>query len=247
MKEVMFMLKIAICDDEKVYRNSAIGALTHIEEKLNKEFQIFTFSSGEDLCNNLHSNRYDVILLDIIMDGIDGIETAKKIHSMNVNSYIIFISSYDKRLKELFGFKTLAFLDKPLVVNELENAIVQVFNLIDREKENIFVYTSNKIQSFVYLKDIVFIESKGRKLEINTSNETININETLKNTWDKLSSNSNFLMLNRSYIVNLKYARMTNSTTFYINSHNISITVGRTMKEDVTNRYLKFIRSVEIC
>lgn len=238
------MLKIACCDDMLDDRNDVMYALTQIEQNLGTEFEISFFNCGENLCESLKINSYDVILLDIVMDGIDGIETAKNIYSMDVDSYIIFISSYDEKVKNLFGEKTLAFLDKPVKADELQTVIKKVYTLIKKEDNNIFTYKDNKVEKFVYLKNIIYIESKGRKVEIITTLEKIVINETMKNIWSVLQKSDYFLMLNRSYIVNLKYAKMINSNTFNIQSYDLDIKIGRTMKSDVEQRYFNFIRRI---
>lgn len=217
-------------------------ALSQIEDKWQVEFEISDFESGEELCLNLKENSYDVILLDIIMCGIDGIEIAKIIKDMNVDSFIIFISSYDKRIKELFGFKTLAFLDKPVQVAQLENALNEVCSIIKKDENNMYVYTSNKVEKYVYLKDIIYVESINHRIEIFTKKEKIVINDTLKNIWNALKINDDFVMPNRSYIINLKYAFMESSSTFNIINYDIVISIGRTMKEETKNRYLNFIR-----
>lgn len=238
------VLKIACCDDMVDDRNTIMYILTQIEQNMGTEFEISFFNCGEELCENLKINSYDVILLDIIMDGIDGIETAKNIYSMDLDSYIIFISSCDSQVKKLFGEKTLGFLDKPVHVNELEHLIKKVYNLIKKEEDSIFIYKENKIKKFLYLKNIVYIESNGRKINIITVSEKIVINETMKNIWSNLESNSSFLMLNRSYIVNLKYAKRIDSNTFNILSYDLYVKIGRVMKADVEHRYFNFVRRI---
>lgn len=236
------MLKIAYCDDMEQDRNNILLALSQIEDKWQDEFEIAGFKSGEDLCSNLKENSYDIILLDIVMKGIDGIETAKIIKSMDTNSFVIFISSYDKRLKEMFGFKTLAFLDKPLEVSQLENALNEAYNIMKKDENNIFVYTKNKVQKYVYFNDIIYMESVNHRVEVLTKKEKIVINETLKNIWNTLKTNDNFIMPNRSYIINLRYSFMESSSTFNVTNCNLIVSVGRTMKEETKQRYLNFIR-----
>lgn len=117
------MLKIAYCDDAEADRKRIMCSLSRIEEKWRESFKIVPFSGGEELCEDIAENHYDVILLDILMNGIDGIETANRICSMGVESLIIFISNYDDRIKELFSFRTIAFIDKPVEVDKLEEAL----------------------------------------------------------------------------------------------------------------------------
>ncbi len=238
------MLRIAICDDEEQCKDNIRAALSHIEEKWKATIDDKYFSSGKELYENLNENTYDVILLDILMDDGDGIEVAKKISEMGVNSYIIFISSFQERWRELFGTKTIAFLDKPVDVDKLEIHLKEVLDLLKNDKEDVFTYKINGVEKFLFFNDIVYFESSNQRIEIITIKETIVINETLKNIWSRVQINDNFIMPSRSYIVNLKYTNMINSNSFVITSSNLEISVGRTMKKEVSERYLKFIRRV---
>ncbi len=238
------MLKIAICDDEEQCKDNIRVALSHIEEKWKTNINDKYFSSGKELYENLIENTYDVILLDILMDDDDEIEVAKKISEMGVNSYIVFISSFQERWRELFGTKTIDFLDKPVDVDKLEIQLKQVLNLLKSEKDDVFIYKINGVEKFLFFKDIIYFESVNQRVEIVAVKETIAINDTLKNIWNRLKINDNFIMPSRSYIVNLKYTNMINSDSFVISSHNLEISVGRTMKKEVSKRYLKFIRRV---
>ncbi|MFV0503556.1 MAG: LytR/AlgR family response regulator transcription factor [Lachnospirales bacterium] len=223
------MLRIAICDDKVESRNNIDKSLMQIETRWKTYFEISTFSSGKDLCENLKHNDYDIILLDVIMNGLNGIKTANKICSMDLESYIVFISNYDKGLQHLFGRKTLAFLYKPVNVDTLEENLTKVYNLIEREKDknNVFVYSVNKAKKIEYFKNIIYFESTNKRIEMVTTKGIIIIYDTLKNIWNELHDNSEFLAPNRSFIINLRYATMDSISSLHIDKLNINIQVGR--------------------
>ncbi len=218
-------------------------ALIQIEEKWNAKFEIGYFFYGNDLCEDLENNRYDVVILNISMSGLDRIETAKKIRTMDLETYIIFISDCDKMWRQLFGIRTLACLEKPVNAGELEEKLREVSTLIEKEKDknNIFVYTVNKVQRFEYLKNIICFESNNKRIEMVTTNGTIVIYDTLKNIWNDLQENSAFVMPNRSFIINLRYATMDTVNSFYINELKLDVTIGRAVKEEVKNKHIKFL------
>lgn len=89
------MLKICLCDDDL----QMLGKFTNKNEKwLNMNeymFQIQTFNSGEHLIFYMEEepNQFDIIILDIIMGGLDGIETAKKLRQYGYEGVILFLTS----------------------------------------------------------------------------------------------------------------------------------------------------------
>ena len=87
-------MKIAICDDEKEFRDLI---RVYIEDYLNTKdilYTIDTFISGEKFLNETFPSEYSIIFLDINMEGMDGITTAKKIRERGINSYIVFVTAY---------------------------------------------------------------------------------------------------------------------------------------------------------
>lgn len=87
-------MKIAICDDEKEFRDLI---RVYIEDYLNTKdilYTIDTFISGEKFLSETSPSEYSIIFLDINMEGMDGVTTAKKIRERGINSYIVFVTAY---------------------------------------------------------------------------------------------------------------------------------------------------------
>lgn len=234
------MLKIAFCDDCQYDRNILMSHLSHIEEEWKDTFDIYPFKSGISLCENLKENSYDIILLDILMDDLDGIETARKIRSMGEDSKIIFISSYDEKLRELFRVGTIAFLDKPLRCSDLEDALKDAYNTIQKEIEKVFIYTKNGNTHFVPIKDIVYFEANRNQVKIQTTKTLICYSDLFKNVWCKMSENENFIMPNKSFIFNLKYVIL-KSNRVILKDNSLEFNIGRKYKEDTYDRYFNYI------
>ncbi len=202
------MLKVAYCDDMQSDRDNIIIALTQIEEIWKEKIDRHSFNSGEDLCESMIKNHYDVILLDILMDGIDGIETAMRIRRLGEESLIVFISSYDEKIKECFDYGTIAFLDKPVEVTKLEKALSKAYEIIKRDNEVFFTYTEKGTVQYVPMKDIIYFESKRNVIWIHTSKGEKKFYDTLATVWKKLELSPQFIMPHRSYIFNLKYVKI---------------------------------------
>lgn len=78
--------------------------------------------SGEEALDNLKSNEYEIILMDINLPGIDGLETSRMIKSINPNQYIFALTAdvyRSTREKKLFN----NFLTKPILLEDLKMAL----------------------------------------------------------------------------------------------------------------------------
>lgn len=234
------MLKIAYCDDMEKDRDTIMYALTQIEEKWGAEFDLSSFSSGESLCEDISINHYDVILLDILMNGINGIETATRISAMGEATLIIFISSYDERVKELFDFRTIAFLDKPLEVSKLEKALLKAYSILKKDEENIFTFSSYGYIQHIPIKDIIYFESQRNEIVIYTVKKSEKFYSTLSAVWEKVRELNQFVMSQRSFIFNLNYISI-KSDKVIIKKTGETFNIGEKYREDTRNRHMGFI------
>ena len=240
VRRYVYMLKIAYCDDIAEDRDNILIALTQIEEKWTDKFEITSFSGGEELCQEIKNTHFDIILLDILMNGIDGIETATRIRAIGEESLIIFISSYDKRIKELFDFRTIAFLDKPIDVSMLETAISKAYSIIKKDIDHVFTYNSQGSVQHISIKDIIYIESRRNEVTIHTTKGSESYYNTLTSVWSTLQRFDRFIMPHRSFIFNLNYVSI-KADKVYIRQTGESFNVGSKYKEDTHNRYMAFL------
>ena len=234
-------MKIAVCDDNKNDIEILKNMLFEIQEKWDMDFEISVFASGRELCEDLRKNSYDIFLLDIVMEEFDGIETAKYIRTLTREAYIVFISNYDERMRELLRVGAMDFLDKPLQIGELEAVLRRIYNEMAESEEKFLSYKVQKMQKFILLKNIVFIESILYRSKIHTECENFEINEGIGKIWSRIKSEDSFVMPNKSFIVNLKYAEIISPKTI-LASDCQEIMIGRSFKEETLQRYLAYVR-----
>lgn len=118
------MLKIALCEDEQLQRESIKNYIDM--SLLNRNYEIFEFKSGEELIAN-YPQKLDILFLDIQMDKINGMDTARKIRTFDNNVEIIFITGiWD------YEVRAYRYIIKPIDFNSFETQI----NLCIKEIEN---------------------------------------------------------------------------------------------------------------
>lgn len=104
------MLNIAICDDNMALTSYIEELLHNLGEELGITIHCDIFFDGSALVENiLRGTGYDLIYLDIEMPKVNGISAAEQIRNREVPALIVYVSSYEKYLKELFKYGTLPF------------------------------------------------------------------------------------------------------------------------------------------
>ena len=99
------MIRVAICEDDLFYIEKEKMLIESYLHKYEIRSEIVTFTSSEDLIKT-YANRFDIIFLDIELDGMSGIEAAKWLRDKGTKSHIVFISAYTEYLSE--GYKVEA-------------------------------------------------------------------------------------------------------------------------------------------
>ena len=107
------MLKIAICDDDLGFTGSLETMVLEESRSIGIRVDTNVFSDGKTLLKSIQSGeRYGLIFIDIEMEQVDGISAARKIRETDRSVLFIYISGYDKYLKDLFEVEPFRFLLK---------------------------------------------------------------------------------------------------------------------------------------
>ena len=129
------MIQIAIVDDESRQIKIIQQSIQNFFRQKNRadDYRIDTFHSGESLI--MSSRLYDLIFLDIQMNGMDGIETAKKIRTWDRKVCVIYVSNYTEKMAASFTVHPFSFLPKPIRQSD-----------IYKNLEDFLLYTQQKNQ-----------------------------------------------------------------------------------------------------
>jgi two-component system LytT family response regulator len=203
----MNILKIVIADDDVSSRT----LLRHFIHFLPQYKVVGEATSGEDFLRLVLEKKPDIVLLDIIMPDLDGMEAVKICKQSLPALQVIFTTGYDEFAVKAFEISATDYIVKPIERMRLFHALEKARKLIElSSQDHLSIKTKNKrldIKSqnsiiFLPMEDILFAEKESRKTVIHTSNERYETTETLNKIENKLDDY--FFKTHRSYIVNLK-------------------------------------------
>ena len=163
------MLKIAICDDEKVFRDNINKYVAAYLNEKEIYYEIDTFSSGKEIIDlGIEIKQYNIIFLDINMDDVDGIVTAQKIREYSSEIYIVFVTAYINYSLEGYKVEAIRYLLKnntnlEASISECMDAILHKMNLVVKKKKFKFNEGEKEINIF-QISQIALMDSN--KMEI---------------------------------------------------------------------------------
>lgn len=198
----MSNLDIAVVDDEKVIRE-------HIREMIENQkpdCKIACFSSGEELV--AAAKPFDIIFLDIQMDGINGIEAAKEVREKSADTVFIFITGIKEYVFEALDIYAFHYLLKPVTKQKFtevfEQALWEAGLRQMRRKTQLFINTRSRGIT-IDADNILYIESVSRKVKIHTMQEVIEAYAALGELETQLGGS--FYRCHRGYLVNMAHIR----------------------------------------
>lgn len=196
-------LKIAICDDDslELFHISSILDRYMLEKKVPVKYK--TFQSATELLVTMKAMEYEIIFLDILMPGVNGIQTATEIRQANNDVKIIFLTSTPEFAFESYAVKANDYLLKPASPEKLFPILDTLLSEEQNPQEGITLKTKKGIVRILF-SNLAFVEVMSKKLYFHLSNGDIReVTASLSEVEDKLLCRSDFIKVHRSYIVNL--------------------------------------------
>ena len=203
------MFKIAVCDDEKQFQRHIKELLTKYQNENGMKYEIDTFDSGKELVElGEEICQYKIVFLDINMDELDGMLTAKKIRELSKDVFIVFVTAFVKYSLKGYQVDAVRYILKdnetlPFCIYECMDAVLKKISNHKIWKQFNFTIGSRKIA----LDQILYIESRLHILEFHMMEE-VSLLYTLYGTLNQMEqelSDSGFLRLHQSYLVNMKH------------------------------------------
>lgn len=198
------MLKIAITDDEKI-EVSLLEKYVKEWGKLNNILvDIHPFYSGEAFEFEWQEDKsFDILLLDIQMNGLDGIELAKKIRQADQELKIIFVTAIVDFIQEGYDVDAINYLLKPVKKDKLFQCLDKASKKIEMSQNSIIIETEGETKKLLHA-DIIYIEAVSHFLHVYTKKEEIVTRMSL-NDIEKLFPQNEFVRCHRAFIVGIQH------------------------------------------
>ena len=201
------MIRIAVCDDEKVYLEKIKTLAKQYAEKKGMPFEVCAFDSSSDLLDKIESGEeYSLYILDIYMPGITGMGVASELRGNGIKAPIIFLTSSPDFALQAFGVNATHYILKPYDREAVFFALDKAFHEIGlMHPEGIMLRIDGGYQN-ILAKDIIFSEADDNYQRIHLVNEKyLYIRITMSDLYGQLSGLGGFFKLGRSHVVNMKH------------------------------------------
>lgn len=210
------MLQIAICDDEKFYRDKLKQLLDAYLKIHQLDYTISLFLSGKDFLKQKENMvKYDIIFMDINMDEIDGIETAKQIRAFQSETNIVLVTAFINYVLEGYKVNAIRYLMKDTLQTALPECMDAILKKL-QPKQILFPFLEGEKK--LYIDNILYVESKKHKSHfIYLEEKTVCYQIYRKlDEIEKQLSDYGFLRIHKSYLVNGRHIQKISNYLVYL-------------------------------
>lgn len=195
------MIKIGICDDDEKQRKYIIELCKQYQKESGILCELYEFSDGEDILK-YKGERLTLLLLDIEMEKINGIEVMKKLEYTEQIWRIVFISAHQEQMIDTFGIKTLQFGIKPIYYQDMKHWIEIA---VRESREEIIIKLKDSIRTYYFpMSDIIYLQAEGSYTIFYTNKGKVCISKNIK-YWEKCLPGNQMVRCHKSYVVNLEH------------------------------------------
>lgn len=203
------MIKIAFCDDDISALNELRMLLDQYRTKRSEEITYAAFHSPLDLlCEIERGVRFDILFLDVLMPGVNGIHAAEEIRSYDNNMKIIFLTSSAEFAVQSYTVGAFFYQLKPVCKERFFGLMDSVLAVCEKEQSDSLIVRCKSGITRIELRRLEYCEVIHRTLFLHLTDgtvlESIGKLEDLK---CQLEPYGGFLRVHRSYLVNLEYVQ----------------------------------------
>lgn len=197
------MIRLALVEDDRAYREELIGFLTRYERESGEKFHITTFTDGDEIVDG-YTCDYDIILMDIVMKYMNGMDAAERIREVDSEVVIIFLTNTPQYAMKGYLVDALDYVLKPVTYFSFSQRIDRALaRMKKRTKKYLSIACKGGIQKLDVSK-ITYVEVRDHDLIYHTTEQEYLSKGSLTDV-EAVLDQYHFFRCNKCYLVNLEY------------------------------------------
>ena len=203
-------LRVLIVDDEHFAVHSLHLLLSHYPNLV----ILPSTGNGIKALEQLHNDNVDMVFIDVLMPGLNGIDVLKQLNKVSAISPPLFVihTAYEQFAFPAFQYKAFAYLTKPLSPRQLQQVLLDAYAVLQRNAGQALQQQHPKLQFhignstvFIEEQEIIMLEAAGNYVCLHTRHQSIIVRETLKDLVKRLPPI--FIQVHRSILINLLHIK----------------------------------------
>ena len=231
-------MRIAIVDDVQRERDVLSDYLRRFAAENDCCIEVDQFSSAEELLDG-YRMIYDILIFDIDMPGVNGIEAARQIRVKDKNTVLLFVTNVAQYAINGYEVDAIDYIIKPISYYDFTLKFHRAIGKAAQRKDVVIVLETSEGTRKVKISQIMYVEALGHYLIYHVGEHAYRVRGNIKNHEQQLRT-YNFCQIHKSYLVNMEHIEEIRTGELLIAG--ITLSIGRVYKETLLQRYFKYVR-----
>lgn len=230
--------QVVLCDDEAEICDLLVNFLDRLQADTGEKFQRDIFHNAKDLLGGIHKDT-DIILLDIGMKGMNGMDAARELRARGNKSAIIFITSMVQYAIEGYEVRAFGFLCKPLEYHVFRMEMEDLLTHLRKTQNTSWEMKSGADTRLLLTDSILFLDAYGHNVTVHmTDNNILPCNAPLSVAEEQLE-NVGFFRCHKSYLINLKHVNQIDAENIVL-SDKSKIPLSRHRRREFLTAFIRY-------
>lgn len=200
-----YEFSVAICDDNSEDLNETANLTEAFFQSRNISCSVSRFQRGAELLSAIeHGTKFQLLVLDVIMDELDGMDLAFTLRKQNDDTSIVFVSNNRELAMRGYEVDAARYLGKPIETEKLHEALQHCYKKYQDSREILF--PSAKGARRISPSEIMFAEAGERGSKLFLVNEQVDTSMRMFEL-EAMLPNTQFVLCHRAFLINLAYAK----------------------------------------
>lgn len=195
------MIKVLVCDDDKIITDKVKHLLDDIQEKYSFELDIQINNDGQSVMDK--NEIYDIAIVDIEMPDVDGLALSEKLKRRNPDTIVLILTSFSDYLDSAMRIQVFRYLSKPIDEERFTKNFIEAVSYYKQISKQIIVESGDEVLT-IKTKDILYIENLKHGSVIATKYGDYRTNKKPQEWYEIINQPNCFTFSHKSFLVNLQ-------------------------------------------
>ena len=234
------MFRIVCCDDSAEDTLQLTEYLSELQEHY--PIQIYTYSNGIDLIKDYQKKQfYDLLILDMRMEDMNGIEVAKEIRKVDESLPILIVTATVDYAVDGYLVNACRYLVKPVVKEDFLNAVRNTLDHLIQQRNSFFTFPSKNGTTKLMTEHIYYLESNIRTIQVVAEEGRFSFTGTISALEEELRPHG-FIRIHKSFLVNISRVRNIFKESVTMDNQDV-IPMSKHKRKDVSHEFLSYMEA----